>query len=92
MADRWLASTDGSDRWTMAQEEQIKVGQDQIDAKALKFGSTVEKLAEFEEGLEDPEEFLAVLKEKCLGINAECEERQKTRQAEMRHAPRLWQF
>ena len=32
------------------------------------------------------------MKEKCLGIDAECEERQKTRQAEMRHAPRLWQF
>ena len=89
-------STDGSDRWTMAwrtaaEEEQIKVGQDQIDAKALEFGSTAEKLAEFEEGLEDPEEFLALLKEKCSGIDAECEEHQKTRQAEMRHAPRIWQ-
>jgi hypothetical protein len=77
----------------MAQEEQIKVWQDQIDPKAWEFGSTVEKLAEFEEGLEVPEEFLAVLKEeRCLGMDAECEERQQTRQAEMRHAPRLWQF
>jgi hypothetical protein len=75
-----------------SRKEQIKVGQDQIDAKTYEFGSPVEKLAEFEEGLEDPEEFLAALKEKCLGMDAECEERQQTRQAEMRHAPRLWQF
>ena len=52
---------------------------------------TVEKFAEFEEGLEESAEFLALLKEKCSGTDAECEERQKTRQAGMRHAPRLWQ-
>ena len=50
-----------------------------------------EKLAESEEDLEDPEEFLAMLKEKCSGTDAEWEERQKTRQLDMSHAPRLWQ-
>ena len=37
------------------------------------------------------EEFLAMLKEKCLGTDAEWEERQKIRQLEMRHVPRLRQ-
>ena len=68
---RWVRPKKSSSR-----KEQIKVGQDQIDAKSCEFGSTVEKLTEFEEGLEDPEELLGVLKEKCFGIDAGCKERQ----------------
>ena len=59
--------------------------------KTQELASTVEKLAESKEDLEDPEEFLAMLKEKCLGTDAEWEERQKIRQLEMRHVPRLRQ-
>ena len=85
-----MGPTDGP--WH-GEQQPIKVGQDQIDAKAYELGITVEKLAEFEEGLEVPEEFLAVLKEeRCLGMDAECEEPQQTRQAQMRHTPKLWQF
>merc|ERR1719183_978412 len=73
-----------------AKEEEIKAGQDQIDAKTQELASTDEKLAESKEDLEDTqkslaadEEFLAMLKEKCAGTDAEWEERQKTRQLEM---------
>jgi chromosome segregation ATPase len=73
-----------------AKEDEIKAGQDQIDAKTQELASTDEKLAENKEDLEDTrkslsadEEFLAMLKEKCSGTDAEWEERQKTRQLEM---------
>jgi len=73
-----------------AKEEEIKAGQEQIDAKTQELASTDEKLAENKEDLEDTqtslaadEEFLAMLKEKCSGTDAEWEERQKTRQLEM---------
>jgi hypothetical protein len=73
-----------------AKEEEIKAGQDQLDAKTQELASTDEKLAESKEDLEDTqkslaadEEFLAMLKEKCSGTDAEWEERQKTRQLEM---------
>merc|ERR1740127_362248 len=73
-----------------AKEEEINAGQDQIDAKTQELASTDEKLAESKEDLEDTkkslaadEEFLAMLKEKCSGTDAEWEERQKTRQLEM---------
>merc|ERR1719164_153307 len=73
-----------------AKTEEIKAGQDQIDAKTQELASTDEKLAESKEDLEDTqkslaadEEFLAMLKEKCSGTDAEWEERQKTRQLEM---------
>merc|ERR1719183_870459 len=73
-----------------AKTDEIKAGQDQIDAKTQELASTDEKLAESKEDLEDTqkslaadEEFLAMLKEKCSGTDAEWEERQKTRQLEM---------
>jgi len=73
-----------------AKEEEIKAGQEQIDTKTQELASTDEKLAESKEDLEDTqkslaadEEFLAMLKEKCSGTDAEWEERQKTRQLEM---------
>merc|ERR1719183_537662 len=73
-----------------AKTDEIKAGQDQIDTKTQELASTDEKLAESKEDLEDTqkslaadEEFLAMLKEKCSGTDAEWEERQKTRQLEM---------
>lgn len=41
--------------------------QDQIDATTIDLASIDQKLVEYEEDLEDPEEFLAMLKEKCSG-------------------------
>ena len=52
------------------------MGQDEVDAHTQEPASTGEKLAESEEDLEDPEEFLAMLKERCSGTDAEWEERQ----------------
>merc|ERR1712023_133485 len=71
-------------------EEEIKAGQEQIDSKTQELADTDEKNAQAKEDLEDTkkslaadEEFLAMLKEKCSGTDAEWEERQKTRQLEM---------
>merc|ERR1719271_1662351 len=73
-----------------AKTEEIKAGQDQIDAKTDELASTDEKLANSKEDLEDTknslsadEEFLMMLKEKCSSTDAEWEERQKTRLLEM---------
>jgi len=74
-----------------AEAEEIKVGQDQIDAKTQDSTRIDEKLVESEEVLEDPEEFLAMFKETTSGTDAEWEEPQTTRQLEIKHAPRLWQ-
>ena len=61
-----------------AKEKDIKVGQHQTYAKTLELASTDEKLAESEGGVEDTqkssaadEEFLAMLKEKFSGTDAE---------------------
>ena len=43
--------------------------QDQIDATTDDLASIDQKLVESEEDLEDPEEFLVMLKEKCSGRN-----------------------
>jgi DNA repair exonuclease SbcCD ATPase subunit len=73
-----------------AKTDEIKAGQDQIDAKTDELASTDEKNANSKEDLEDTknslsadEEFLMMLKEKCSTTDAEWEERQKTRQLEM---------
>merc|ERR1719486_966903 len=73
-----------------AKTDEIKAGQDQIDAKTDELASTDEKNANAKEDLEDTknslsadEEFLMMLKEKCSTTDAEWEERQKTRQLEM---------
>merc|ERR1719503_225739 len=73
-----------------AKEEEISAGQEQLDTKTQTLASTDEKLAECKEDIEDTkanlsadEEFLMMLKEKCSTTDAEWEERQKTRQAEM---------
>ena len=73
-----------------AKEEEIKAGQDQIDAKTQELADTDEKNAHAKEDIVDTkesmaadEEFLAMLKEKCSMTDGEWEERQKTRQLEM---------
>merc|ERR1712227_529083 len=73
-----------------AKEEEIAAGQAQIDTKTQELADTDEKNAQAKEDIEDTkktlsadEEFLMMLKEKCSMTDAEWEERQKTRQAEM---------
>merc|ERR1719460_2386201 len=73
-----------------AKEAEIKAGQEQIDSKTQELADTDEKNAQAKEDLEDTkeslsadEQFLMMLKEKCSMTDAEWEERQKTRQAEM---------
>merc|ERR1719253_2111084 len=73
-----------------AKEEEIKAGQEQIDAKTQELADTDEKLSQAKEDIVDTrktlkadEEFLAMLKEKCSMTDGEWEERQKTRQLEM---------
>merc|ERR1719506_2433195 len=73
-----------------AKEEEIRAGDDQIDAKTQENADADEKLAQNKEDLEDTkktlaedEAFLAMLKEKCSTTDDEWEERTKTRQLEM---------
>merc|ERR1711941_117934 len=73
-----------------AKEAEIKAGQEQIDTKTQELADTDEKNAQAKEDVEDTkkslsadEQFLMMLKEKCSMTDAEWEERQKTRQAEM---------
>merc|ERR1719284_1708228 len=73
-----------------AKEEEIAAGQAQIDSKTQELADTDEKNAQAKEDVEDTkkslsadEQFLMMLKEKCSMTDAEWEERQKTRQAEM---------
>merc|ERR1719364_598773 len=73
-----------------AKETEITAGQEQVDAKTIELADTDEKNAESKEDLTDTkatlvedEKFLAMLKEKCANIDAQWEERQKTRQLEM---------
>merc|ERR1712048_1385869 len=78
------------DELKAAKTAEITAGQDQIDKKTDELSMTDEKLAESQEDLVDTkktlaadEEFLAQLKETCAGVDAQWEERQKTRQLEM---------
>merc|ERR1712048_1328950 len=78
------------DELKAAKTAEITAGQDQIDKKTDELTSTDEKLAESQEDLVDTkktlaadEQFLAQLKETCAGVDAQWEERQKTRQLEM---------
>merc|ERR1719163_1965282 len=70
-----------------AKEEEIKAGQDQIDAKTQELADTDEKNAKAKEDVVDTkeslaadEEFLMMLKEKCSMTDNEWEERQKSDQ------------
>merc|ERR1712072_1545230 len=73
-----------------AKEDEIKAGQDQIDAKTQELADTDEKNAKAKEDIVDTkeslaadEEFLMMLKEKCSMTDNEWEERQKTRSLEI---------
>merc|ERR1719217_1074574 len=73
-----------------AKETEIAAGQEQVDAKTLELADTDEKNAEAKEDLTDTkatlvedEKFLSMLKGKCADLDAQWEERQKTRQLEM---------
>merc|ERR1719174_3662979 len=73
-----------------AKETEITAGQEQVDAKTIELADTDEKNAESKEDLTDTkatlvedEKFLSMLKGKCADLDAQWEERQKTRQLEM---------
>merc|ERR1719453_773892 len=73
-----------------AKEEEIEAGQSLLDIKTVELGTVDEKNAMSKEDLDDTQntlaadqEFLAALKEHCAALDAEYEERTKTRQAEI---------
>merc|ERR550514_380801 len=73
-----------------AKEEEISAGQTMLDTKTVELGNTDEKNAMSKEDLDDTQntlaadqQFLAALKEQCAALDAEYEERTKTRQAEI---------
>jgi hypothetical protein len=73
-----------------AKETEITAGQEQVEAKTIELADTDETNAESKEDLADTkatlvedEKFLSMLKEKCADLDAQWEERQKTRQLEM---------
>jgi hypothetical protein len=85
-----MANQKAYDELKAAKVEQIEAGQAQIDKKTQEKAETDERLASSKEDLEDTQEslaadekFLMMLKEKCSMTDAEWEERQKTRAAEM---------
>merc|ERR1712190_489058 len=74
-----------------AKEAEIAAGQAQIDTKTQELADTDEKNANAKVDIEDTkeslsadEQFLMMLKEKCQMTDKEWEERQKTRQQEMK--------
>jgi chromosome segregation ATPase len=73
-----------------AKEEEISAGQTMLDTKSVELGTVDEKAAMSKEDLDDTQNtlaadqtFLAALKEHCATLDAEYEERTKTRQAEI---------
>jgi chromosome segregation ATPase len=85
-----MANQKAYDELKAAKIEQIEAGQAQIDKKSQEKAETDERLANSKQDLEDTQEslaadekFLMMLKEKCSMTDAEWEERQKTRAAEM---------
>merc|ERR1719171_2381933 len=85
-----LSDSENYESTKAAKEDEIKAGQDQIEAKTQELADTDEKLAQAKQDLEDTEaqkaadeEFLANLKEQCAAMDAEMEERTKTRTLEL---------
>merc|ERR1719161_3090651 len=73
-----------------AKEEEISAGQSMLDVKTVKMSAVRKKNAMSKEDLDDTQntlaadtKFLAALKETCAELDAEYEERTKTRQAEI---------
>merc|ERR1719324_184855 len=85
-----LAAQKAYEELKKAKEEEIAAGQEAIDTKTQELATTDEKLALSKQDLEDTranltadEEFLMMLKQLCQNTDAEWEERQKTRTAEI---------
>merc|ERR1719313_2622923 len=81
-----LADSEGYESTKAAKEDEIKAAGDQIEAKTQELADTDEKLAQAKQDLEDTEaakaadeKFLANLREQCKQMDAEFEERTKTR-------------
>merc|ERR1719395_369298 len=82
-----------------AKEEEISAGQTMLDTKTVELGATDEKNAMSKEDLDDTQNthaadqsFLAALKEQCAALDAEYEERTKTRQAEIQATSKALAF
>merc|ERR1719443_976093 len=82
-----------------AKQSEIKAGQEQADTKSVELGQVDEKNAQSKQDLEDTQDslatdsdFLANLKEKCANMDAEYEERTKTRQMEIQAVSKALEF
>merc|ERR1719174_629678 len=82
-----------------AKTEEIEAGQSMLDTKTVELGTVDEKNAMSKEDLDDTQNtlaadqsFLAALKEKCAELDAEYEERTKTRQAEIQATSKALAF
>merc|ERR1719387_887318 len=82
-----------------AKEEEISAGQAQVDTKTSELADADEKGAAAKEDLEDTsstlaadQKFLATLKEQCAALDAEYEERTKTRQLEIQAVSKALAF
>merc|ERR1719160_180929 len=82
-----------------AKEEEIAAGQTMLDTKTVELGTVDEKNAMSKEDLDDTQTtlaadqtFLAALKEQCATLDAEYEERTKTRQAEIQATSKALAF
>merc|ERR1719375_262399 len=82
-----------------AKGEEIEAGQSMLDTKTVELGTVDEKNAMSKEDLDDTQntlaadqEFLAALKEQCAALDAENEERTKTRQAEIQATSKALAF
>jgi len=82
-----------------AKGEEIEAGQSMLDTKTVELGTVDEKNAMSKEDLDDTQntlaadqEFLAALKEQCAALDAEYEQRTKTRQAEIQATSKALAF
>jgi len=82
-----------------AKTEEIEAGQSMLDTKTVELGAVDEKNAMSKEDLDDTQTtlaadqtFLAALKEQCAALDAEYEERTKTRQAEIQATSKALAF
>merc|ERR1719156_129690 len=82
-----------------AKDEEIAAGQSMLDTKTVELGTVDEKNAMSKEDLDDTQntlaadqEFLAALKTQCAALDAEYEERTKTRQAEIQATSKALAF
>merc|ERR1719171_661175 len=85
-----LSDSEGYESTKAAKEDEITAGQDQIESKTQELADTDEKLAQGKQDLEDTEaqkaadeEFLENLRAQCKAMDAEMEERTKTRTLEL---------